>query len=244
MQVTSRSERHLLVEFASSEELDAEYEANLKARGLALMTTERFPALTVIQLTLRVAELGEITVAATVVALYPGGLALSIDTDPARLVADLKTPAPPAPEPAIVAAVAPDAAPDTNAWERLRALPHSEKLILAGKADRGDRMILAQEGDPQVLYFLLKNPRITQDEVARIARSSYLSFQGADLIAKTPQWLNNDVRIGLVANPRTPTPLALRILPSLPPNEIKQIARGSAVSPALRQAALRLVMAM
>src|SRR6185295_18452557 len=74
-----------------------------------------------------------------------------------------------------------------SAWDRIRALPHAEKLIFAGKADRSERIILAQDGDPQVLYFLLKNPRITQDEVARIARSSFLSFQGADLIAKTPQ---------------------------------------------------------
>jgi len=239
LRVVLESERHLLVEFASADELDSEYETNLKARGLGLSTPLTFPSLCVIQLTLRLAERGAITLPATVVALYPGGLALSLDAEPEKIVAALKTvsEAPPAAEEA-------PAISDTNAWERLRALPHAEKLILAGKADRSDRMILSQEGDPQVLYFLLKNPRITQDEVARIARSSYLSFQGADLIAKTPQWLNNDVRIGLVSNPRTPTPLALRILPSLPPNEIKQIARGSAVSPALRQAALRLVMAM
>src|SRR5258705_471432 len=70
-----------------------------------------------------------------------------------------------------------EGAQDANAWDKIRALTHSEKLILAGKADRSERVILAQDGDPQVLYFLLKNPRITQDEVARLARSAYLSFQ-------------------------------------------------------------------
>jgi hypothetical protein len=220
------------VEFGSEEELDSEVEANLKARGLGLTTPISLPVRSSLQLTLRLAGRGTITLSATVVATYPGGLALSLDGDPERLVAALKTPADQ------------EDAPDGNAWDRLRALPHAEKLILAGKADRSERVILAQDGDPQVLFFLLKNPRITVDEVARIARSSFLSFQGADLIAKTTQWHNNDVRIGLVGNPRTPTPLALRILPSLPQNEIKQIARGSAVSTALRQAALKLVLTM
>ena len=237
------SERHLLVEFASIDELDSEYEANLKARGLGLATAAAFPPLTVIQLTLRLAGHGEVSLPATVVALYPGGLALSLDGDPAQLMTALKKAAP---EISVASTTSPAAETpqDANAWDRLRALTHAEKLILAGKADRGERIILAQDGDPQVLLFLLKNPRITQDEVARLARSSSLSFQSADLISKTPQWLNSDVRIGLVSNPRTPSPIALRILPSLPPNEIKQIARGSAVTPALRQAALKLVMAM
>jgi hypothetical protein len=226
------------VEFGSEEELDSEYEANLKARGLGLSTPISLPVLSSLELTLRLVGQGTITLSATVVATYPGGLALSLDGDPERLVVALKTPVSPAD------LAAQENAQDGNAWDRLRALPHAEKLILAGKADRSERVILAQDGDPQVLFFLLKNPRITVDEVARIARSAFLSFQGADLIAKTTQWHNNDVRIGLVGNPRTPTPLALRILPSLPPNEIKQIARGSAVSTALRQAALKLVLTM
>jgi hypothetical protein len=177
---------------------------------------------------------------ATVVAAFPGGLALSLDANPENLLATLKAPAE-APE---EAGEPLDAAAVTNLWDRLRAMPHTEKLLLAPKADRAERAILIQDGDPQILFFLLKNPRITVEEVARLAKSPFLSYFMADLISKTPQWQNNDVRSGLVSNPRTPTPLALRLLPTLAQSDIKAIARGGAVSMALRQAALRIVITM
>ena len=43
------------------------------------------------------------------------------------------------------------------------------------------------------------------------------------------------------ANPRTPTPLALKLLPTLPELEIRHIAKSTGVSQALKQAALRIV---
>jgi len=91
-----------------------------------------------------------------------------------------------------------------------------------------------------VLYSLLKNPRITVDEVVRIAKSAYLVYQTAELILKTSQWAANlDVRVALVHNPKTPPAFALRIVATLPEAEVKPIARGAATSMALKQAALK-----
>jgi hypothetical protein len=47
-----------------------------------------------------------------------------------------------------------------------------------------------------------------------------------------------DVRLGLVQNPKTPQAFALRILPTLPDNDVRAIARAG-TSMALKQAALR-----
>jgi hypothetical protein len=124
----------------------------------------------------------------------------------------------------------------------VRNLSRVEKLLLAPKADRSERTVLLQDNDAQVLYSLLKNPRITNEEVIRIARSPLLAAASADLIAKTATWASNsEVRSALVHNPRTPTPLALKLLPTLPEPDIRQIAKSSAVSQALKQAALRIV---
>ena len=113
-------------------------------------------------------------------------------------------------------------------------------MMLAGKADRLERAILVQDSDPQVLFALLKNPRLGTDEVLRVAKSSFLSFQAAELILKTQPWFANlDVRVALIHNPKLPMPFALRILPTLPDNEVRIISRGAATSMALKQAALR-----
>ena len=125
-------------------------------------------------------------------------------------------------------------------WEQLRRMTPPQRMLLAPKADRFARAILVQDSDPQVLFALLKNPRLALDEVLRVAKSSFLSFQAAELILKTNPWFANlDVRVALIRNPKLPLPFALRILPTLPDNEVRVIAKGAATSMALKQAAMR-----
>jgi hypothetical protein len=77
------------------------------------------------------------------------------------------------------------------------------------------------------------------DEVVRVAKSSFLNYQIADVIMKTGQWMGNlDVRLALIHNPKTPPAFALRILATLPDSEVRAIARAG-TNMALKQAALR-----
>jgi hypothetical protein len=218
------------VEFADEAELRAEERANLAVGGLLLRPAGPLAPDTRVALTLRLAGAGEVVVAARVVAALPGALALHLDGDPAAIVAAL---------------VAPPAESESGdeagtLWERLRSLTPPQKILLAPKADRMTRALLVQESDPQVLYSLLKNPRLTLDEVVRVAKSSFLSFQAAELILKTTQWYANlDVRVALIQNPKLPLPFALRILQTLPDHEVRALAKGGATSMALKQAALK-----
>ncbi|HKP86042.1 MAG TPA: hypothetical protein VJZ26_08100 [Blastocatellia bacterium] len=234
MRATINYSGDVIVEFESAEELQVEYDNNLSAGGLCFPAEEKLPEFSSIKLILRLCGRGEAVVPATVVRQMDGALAVAIEESPDKIFAAL-TADPTAEE-------APPQRKEQNAWDRVRDLSRTEKLLLAPKADRSERAVLIQENDAQVLYSLLKNPRITTDEVSRIARSSLLSSVTADLISKTTQWSSSqEIRVALVHNPRTPTPLALRLLPTLPESEIRQIAKATAVSQALRQAALKLV---
>lgn len=217
-------------EFESEEELREEHRLNLSKGALRLPTAEKIPLHTTLDVTLRGPFGGEAQLRATVVAVLPDGLALAIEGDGdgddilQRLLA----------QPAMSADEK-----NQNTWDRIRALSQMEKLLLAIKADRPERALLLQDNDPRVLLSLLRNPRLTVDEVARVAKSSFLTFQIADVISKTAQWMSSlDVRLGLIHNPKTPPALALRILPSLPEADIRAIAR-SGTNMALKQAALR-----
>lgn len=234
MKVHMESSDHFVVEFETEEELRAEYEANISAGGLSLSTDARLPELTPVRLTLKLEGRGEEDVPAMVVRLMEGAIALAIEANPEELFSTLMT--------------APAETEETsqrkeqNAWEKVRALSRVEKLLLAPKADRGERAILVQDNDAQVLYSLLKNPRITLEEVARLARSPLLTSSMAELIIKTTQWsVSPDIRSGLVHNPRTPPLLALRLLPTLPEPEIRRIAKSGGVNQALKQAALKII---
>jgi hypothetical protein len=234
------------VEFESEEELAAEARTNLSAGGLRLPTKEKLAIFSRLSLVLRLAGGGEAPASATVVAPLPDGVALAVDGDTGALVEALRTRALAAGEEPLEEATE-DAVEDTapgpsreNAWDRLRSMSRTEKLLLVPKADRFERAILAQDNDPQVLYLLLKNPRLTADEVIRIAKSPFLSFQTAETIVKSNQWLSNvEVRVALVHNAKTPIAFALRLLPTLPESEVRTISHGAATSMALKQAALK-----
>ena len=226
------------VEFESEEELAAEARANLSAGGLRLPTAEKLAIFSRLSLVLRLDGGGEAAATATVVAPLPGGVALALDGDVGALVEALRA-APDTPGEEVPEVAAADGAPG-SVWDRLRSITRMEKLLLAAKADRVERAILAQDSDPQVLYTLLKNPRLTADEVIRISKSPFLTFQTAEAIVKSTQWFSNlEVRVALVHNAKTPPAFAMRILHTLPESEVRAISRGAATSMALKVAALK-----
>ena len=138
--------------------------------------------------------------------------------------------------------IEPDAAKRQSRLDELRAMPRPQKLILAGKADRATRILQIRDVDPQVLYYVCKNPRITLDEVLEITKLGTMSAPVADLIASSAQWGQSEqVRLNLVLNPKTPTPTALKLLPGLNIRHLRTMAKSWNVRPQIKQAALRLV---
>jgi hypothetical protein len=231
MNVIRTASAAFTVEFETEEELRAEHRANLSMGGVRLVTSEAAALNATLLVTLRGPWAGESFARATVVAILPDGMALAIDGNAEDHFARLMVKRPD------------ESSDDTekkqNIWDRIRALSQMEKLLLAVKADRTERALLLQDNDPRVLLSLLRNPRLTVEEVARLAKSSFLTYQVADVIIKTGQWMANlDVRLGLIHNAKTPPAFALRILPTLPESEVRSIARGG-MNMALKTAALR-----
>lgn len=232
MQVTRTGSLAFKVEFETEDELREEYRTNLSMGGLRLLTDEKVALFSAVSLTLCGPWGGSVPVKASVVAPLQGGLALAIEGNADQILAALLSN--PADTPEEVEQK------DPNLWERLRNLTRTEKTMLASKAERTERAVLLQDNDPQVLYYILKNPRLTVDEVIRIAKSPFLNYQVAELLMKNTLWFANlDVRVALIHNAKTPPPFALRILPTLPESEVRTISRGAATSMALKQAALR-----
>jgi hypothetical protein len=248
LKVTKESIETFAVEFESEEELRHEFATNLSAGGLLLSSTEKPPEMSTIQLNLRLSAAGYFATSATVVRLFEGAFAVSIEANPGEILSSLTTKAKTLDEKTLDEKTPDETAEtatrkQTSVWDRVRALTYAEKIILATKTDRSERAVLIQENDPQILYYLLKNPRITTEEVLRIARMTSISAMVADQIAKTSQWsTNQEIRSALVNNPRTSPSLALRLLATLSEPEIRQIAKSTAVSQALKQSAMRILM--
>lgn len=238
------------IAFETEEELRQEHRANLSVGGVRLPTTETLPLHSSVVVTLRGPAGAEATIKATVVAPLPDGVALWFDGNADELLERLlvspvgdSTPSDASANDGDTSESMPDSLDDAKMQplaQRLRELPRVQKIILATKADRTERAMLLQDNDPQVLSSLLKNPRITIEEVVRVAKSAFLSYQTVEVIVKTGQFMASlEVRVALVHNPKTPPQFALRILPSLPESEVRLIAKGAATNMALKQAALK-----
>ena len=192
------------------------------------------PADAMVSVTMRGPHGGEVSVRARVVASLPDGLALALEGDPEAMLAALLRA-----RPGRSGAGEGQAPSQQTAWDRIRSLSQMEKILLAARAERSDRALLLADNDPRVLLSILRNPRLTVEEVVRLAKSSFLTYQIADVIMQAPQWMSSiEVRLGLIHNPKTPQGFALRILPTLPDGEVRAIAK-SGTSMALKQAALR-----
>jgi len=244
VKITRESTDIFTVEFENQDELQREFETNLSAGGLLLSSTERPTEMSTIQLNLKLTEGGSFVTGATVVRLFEGAFAVSIEANPQEILSCLTArPETPSQEDATDDLEELTSEKRASVWDRVRALPYAEKIILATKTDRSERAVLIQENDPQILYYLLKNPRITTEEVLRIARMTSISAMAADLIAKTTQWsTNQEIRSALVNNPRTAPSLALKLLATLSEREIRHIAKSTAVSQSLKQAAVKILL--
>ncbi len=121
---------------------------------------------------------------------------------------------------------------------RLARMGMDDKINMALSGDREHRMALAMDGNKAVHHYLLKNAKITLDEVAFMARLPSLNPDVLDKIAENPAYTQNPtVTKALVYNPRTPIRTAIRLLDRLPRSEVMSLAKRISMNQRLVMAA-------
>lgn len=127
----------------------------------------------------------------------------------------------------------------------LRNLAAAEQVRLAAKGDSVERIQLERLYGKGVWEALLRNPRITPPEVAKIARMGALPKPLLDVIASHPTWTGApEVRRALLANARLAPEHCTRVLRLVPKHELRLMPQQTAYPPAVRDAARRLLREM
>jgi hypothetical protein len=135
---------------------------------------------------------------------------------------------------------------EPEAWQsvadRLRHLPLAQQIKRAHTGDLQERIHLERMYGKNVWEALLRNPRLTAPEVARIARMGMLPRPLLELVLGNGAWLQiGEVRRALLANPRLGTDQILRVLRILPRHELKLAAVQRSYPHPVRDAARRLL---
>lgn len=101
---------------------------------------------------------------------------------------------------------------------------------------------LATVSNPAVLRNVLINPRLTEELVVRIAARRPARPEPLIEIWKSPRWsVRHAVRRALAFNPYLPPEVGAKLVPLLNTKDLRELAADSAVHPALREQATRLL---
>lgn len=123
---------------------------------------------------------------------------------------------------------------------RLPEMVAGERVALARSPSRGIVELLTGDGDPAVLRALAGNPRALESDVLRIVGRQDLPADFLVWLSTQSSWgLRRDVMRALVVHPRTPAPVALRLILALSPADREEIRRDPMAPRLVRVAAER-----
>ena len=221
----------LQMTWASPEEYQATFTSEISRGGLLVKGASLVGAQAgaEVLLSLSVTGAGSAEVPARVAAVVPGvGVAVMFSGGVPPALTTLGE-LPPMLEAEVVEEEEEEKGPPGPLSERLKKMTVNEKMQLALTGTRDERMALFRDTNKSLHIFVLKNPRIGLDEIQGAAKSPMVSPDALKMIAEHREWGSNAiVAASLVRNPKTPMPLALRMLDKVPMSDLKAIAKGGA----------------
>jgi regulator of extracellular matrix RemA (YlzA/DUF370 family) len=124
---------------------------------------------------------------------------------------------------------------------RIMFMNTKDRMKLAMKGDREARGILIRDSNKIVCSSVVKNPRVTEQEIENIAAMRTVAGEVLRLIALNRSWARSYPIIhNLARNPRTPIPTVMNILPRIRTKDLTSLTQNRNVSEAVRRQAYRL----
>lgn len=131
---------------------------------------------------------------------------------------------------------------EQNMYRMILDMKMAQKLKLALTGNKSAREILVKDSNRLVSSAVLKNPRVTEDEVLRVANSKGASEELLRNIGRNKEWLKNyNVRLGMIANPKTPLTISMKLLDTLNEKDLAKIAKSKNIASVLASSARRKV---
>lgn len=126
--------------------------------------------------------------------------------------------------------------------QRLAAMNIAQRISRAMKGSREERAVLIRDPNRIVAAAVLSSPKMTDTEIAGIARMGNVSEDVIRSIAGNRVWLKNySVALALVKNAKTPVALSMNLLARMTEKDLRMLSTDRNVPDALRVAARRKV---
>ncbi len=127
-----------------------------------------------------------------------------------------------------------------SVYKKILSLNTGQKAMLAMKGGREERTILIRDTNKVVALGVLKNPRLTEQEVERMAAMRNVSDEVLRSIGAGREWSKSYVVAAtLVRNPRTPPGVSTNFIPRMTDRDLKGLANDKNVPEIVRRNAKR-----
>lgn len=137
--------------------------------------------------------------------------------------------------------VEPDAAKRETLMQRVSHMSVVERLMMAIKGGRSERMFLIRDPNKLVQRCVLQSPRLSDSEVESFASMSNLSAEVLRGISMMRTFMKNyTVARNLVNNPKTPLDVSLHLFPRLTSTDLVKLTTNKNVPETLRSSAVKL----
>lgn len=140
-----------------------------------------------------------------------------------------------------VAAAEPDRAKRESLFQRLARMRVVERVQLALKGNREERLLLIRDPSKVVQRAVLQSPKLTEAEVEGFAAMANLSEDTLRAIGQNRGFLKNYVIVkNLTCNAKTPLDVTLQLIKRLNPQDLKSLSMNKNVPETLRKLAQKM----
>ena len=109
-----------------------------------------------------------------------------------------------------------------------------QKIKTAMLGNMGARAMLIRENSRQIRQAVMKNPRLTENEVYEFAKNSNLDKQVFQMIGNDNTWMKSyAIQVAIVSNPKTPMEISIRWIKYLKDKELRDLSKSRNIPSAL-----------
>ena len=135
----------------------------------------------------------------------------------------------------------PDVKKRLTLLQRLSSMNVVQRIQLAVKGGREERMLLIRDPNKIVQRAVLQSPKLTDLEIENFSAMANVSQEVLRNIAKNRAFMKSYIVVkNLAKNPKAPIDVTLHLLPRLIPTDLKQLAGNKNVPETLRSSAQKL----
>ena len=132
--------------------------------------------------------------------------------------------------------------PSGSLYILLQKMSVVEKVKLARLGNREARWLLARDPNKLVACAAARSPKTNETEVVAWVRARSTNDEVLRVISGSREWMRHyKVKLALVGNPKTPLPVAMKLLNYIQLRDLKQLGKSRDVSGPVAQQARRLM---